>query len=85
MAQLFSRNANTIARLSLLAIVCGVTGLACYGYWIAESPYETRRGVPREQPVPFSHEHHVLAGGVIWFLILITLTATNYIVRNWLQ
>jgi hypothetical protein len=36
-----------------------VAGLACYGYWIAESPYETRQDVPREQPVPFSHEHHV--------------------------
>ena len=27
----------------------------------------------------------VMAGGVIWFLILITLTATDYISRNWLQ
>src|SRR4051812_8779490 len=29
---------------------------------IVESPYETRQNVPREQPVPFSHEHH--AGGL---------------------
>jgi cytochrome c oxidase subunit 4 len=27
----------------------------------------------------------VLAGGVIWFLILITITATDYLSRNWLQ
>jgi len=29
---------------------------------IVRSPYETRQNVPREQPVPFSHEHH--AGGL---------------------
>jgi hypothetical protein len=61
-AQLFAKNANTIARFSLLGLVGGVTALACYGYWIAESPYETRQDTPREQPVPFSHEHH--AGGL---------------------
>lgn len=64
MAQLFSRNANTIARLSLLGGVGGLAAVACYGYWIAESPYETRQDVPREQPVPFSHEHHVGGLGI---------------------
>ena len=34
------------------------------------SPYETLQDVPREQPVPFSHEHHV-AG-----LASIAVTAT---------
>ena len=64
MAQLFSRNANTVARLSLLAAVGGLAAVACYGYLIAESPYETRQDVPREQPVPFSHEHHVGGLGI---------------------
>lgn len=27
----------------------------------------------------------VMAGGVIWFLILITLTISDYISRNWQQ
>ena len=27
----------------------------------------------------------VLAGGVIWFLILITLTVSDYVSRNWVQ
>lgn len=62
MAQQFSKNANTIARFSILAAVGGLVSLACYGYWIAESPYETRQDIPREQPVPFSHDHH--AGGL---------------------
>jgi hypothetical protein len=61
-AQRFSKNANTIARFSILAAICGLAAVASYGYWIAESPYETRQDVPREQPVPFSHEHH--AGGL---------------------
>jgi len=64
LAQLFSRNANTVARLSLLAAVGGLAAVACYGYLIAESPYETRQDVPREQPVPFSHEHHVGGLGI---------------------
>lgn len=62
MPQFFPRAANSIARLTLLAAVCAVCALACFGYWIVESPYETRQNVPREQPVPFSHEHH--AGGL---------------------
>lgn len=58
MPQFFPRTSNSIARFSLLGIVCAVACVAAGGYWIAESPYETRQGVPREQPIPFSHEHH---------------------------
>lgn len=32
------------------------------GYEIVRSPYEMGQNTPREQPVPFSHEHH--AGGL---------------------
>lgn len=64
MAQHFSRSANTFARLSLVGAVCGLAAIGCYGYWIVESPYETRQNVPREQPVPFSHEHHVGGLGI---------------------
>lgn len=62
MPQFFPRAANSIARLTLLGLVCSIGVVACLGYWIVESPYETRQNVPREQPVPFSHEHH--AGGL---------------------
>jgi len=48
----------------LCGLVCGLVALAAGGYWIAESPYETRQDVPREQPVPFSHEHHVNGLGI---------------------
>jgi len=56
--QFFSRTANSIARLTLLGFVCAVALIAAASYFIVESPYETRQGVPREQPIPFSHEHH---------------------------
>ena len=64
MPQFFPDTANTVARLTLLAVVCGIGAVAAAGYWIVESPYETRQGVPREQPVPFSHAHHVGGLGI---------------------
>ncbi len=60
--QFFPRTSTTIARLSLLGIALLVTAIACGSYLIVRSPYETRQDVAREQPVPFSHEHH--AGGL---------------------
>jgi hypothetical protein len=59
MPQYFSRSANTFARLSILALVGALTAVIVVSYLIVRSPYETMQNVPREQPVPFSHEHHV--------------------------
>jgi Cytochrome c7 and related cytochrome c len=59
MSQFFSRNANSIARLSLLAMGLGLTLVSWLGFLIVRSPYETVQDVPRHQPVPFSHAHHV--------------------------
>jgi hypothetical protein len=64
MPQYFSRGANSIARLSILAIVSAVCVVAWLGYLIVRSPYEMMQNVPREQPVPFSHEHHVGGLGI---------------------
>jgi len=64
MPQLFSPRANTIMRASLLAVVLllFVGGWTLHAvYW---SPYTTRVGIPREQPVPFSHKHHVDGLGI---------------------
>ena len=58
MPQFFPRTANSIARLSILAVIGAVTLFAIGGYLIVESPYETSQGVPRQQPIPFSHAHH---------------------------
>lgn len=64
MPQYFSKSANTLFRVVLLAIVCGVVSVALGGYLIVRSPYEMMQNVPREQPVAFSHEHHVGGLGI---------------------
>lgn len=59
MAQIFPPVANTIARVSLVAAILlpGVALLA--GSTISRAPYNTKVDNPIDQPVPFSHKHHV--------------------------
>jgi hypothetical protein len=59
MPQIFRPSSNTIARASVLAgPLLGAAGLwACLIY--ARSSYGTGQGMIHEQPVPFSHQHHV--------------------------
>lgn len=59
MAQLFPPSMNIIARLSLLAIILLVAGLASLGYYAVGSPLLTGVGVAIPQPVPYSHQQHV--------------------------
>ncbi len=59
MPQYFSTSANTLFRVAILGVVSGVVGVAALSFLVVRSPYETMQNVPREQPVPFSHEHHV--------------------------
>jgi hypothetical protein len=54
--------ANTLYRIVLLLIAASAAFALWGGALIVRSTYETRQDVPREQPVPFSHEHH--AGGL---------------------
>jgi len=60
--QFFPPVANSIARLSILGLVLALIFVFWASAMIVRSPYETRQNEPREQPVPFSHEHH--AGGL---------------------
>jgi hypothetical protein len=57
--QVFHRSTNVLSRFTifggLFVIAALVYGLAL----INRSPYVTRQGVAREQPVQFSHKHHV--------------------------
>lgn len=63
MAQLFHPSTNTLSRLSIVIVVLSVPLLGCalmamnlsYGYKIY---------VPIEQPVQFSHKHHVMDDGI---------------------
>ena len=59
MVQVFSPRANTIARLSLLLAVLGLVGFLVLMDALHRFSYGTDVEVPRSQPIPFSHKHHV--------------------------
>ena len=64
MSQIFHSSANTIARASIGALVLLVGGGGFTVFQIARSPYVTGAGIAHEQPVPFSHQHHVAGIGI---------------------
>ncbi len=57
--QVFRPGADAIARVLLAS--CGALPILAVGlaYSLMSSPYTTAQNVTRNQPVPFSHEHHV--------------------------
>ncbi len=59
MAQLFRPGADTVLRLVLLALVALPFAGAALAYGVRVSPYATGQNVTVDQPVPFSHKHHV--------------------------
>jgi hypothetical protein len=78
MAQLFHPSFNTLARVSILGgvfIFCGAFAVLAGVY---RSPYITEQYVAREQPVPFSHEHHVGGLGIDCRYCHPTVEQTNY-------
>ncbi len=64
MSQIFQRRSNTVAKASLVGAFLAVCGAGWALYAVYWSPYTTRVEVPREQPVPFSHKHHVYGVGI---------------------
>jgi hypothetical protein len=57
--QIFHQRSNSIVRASIvggLLLLVGIGWAVNAIYW---SPYTTRVHVARQQPVPFSHKHHV--------------------------
>jgi len=65
MPQIFKASTNSLARTSLILTVLalGGGGGALFEL-IANSSYATRQGEAREQPIPFSHAHHVGSMGI---------------------
>jgi hypothetical protein len=59
MAQIFHPSMNVIAKVCILAVVIGVCAVTVVGSFLDRSAYVTNQDVVRDQPVPFSHEHHV--------------------------
>jgi hypothetical protein len=64
MAQIFHPSTNTISRVSIFGAVFLLGALLWLLFAINRSSYMTQAGVVREQPVPFSHEHHVSGLGI---------------------
>src|SRR5215475_13266947 len=64
MAQIFNRSANTLARASLLGIVLLLSGVGAALMQLQRSPYVTNQHIAPDQPVPFSHQHHVQGLGL---------------------
>jgi hypothetical protein len=62
MAQVFHRSTNTLSKVSIFGAIF-MAGFVLYVILaVNRSPYVTRAGEVRDQPIPFSHQHHV--GGI---------------------
>jgi hypothetical protein len=59
MPQLFHHSANAIARFTLFGAIFVVAFLGWVGMQLDSSAWVTRITQQRQQPIPFSHEHHV--------------------------
>lgn len=64
MAQIFHRSTNTLSKVSIYGAVFIVSLLGYLAYNINQAPYFTEANVARQQPVPFSHKHHVTEDGI---------------------
>lgn len=64
MPQVFHRSSNTLARLSIVTGAALVVSSVLIASNLSRSPYVTKEGAPVDQPVPFSHKHHVKELGI---------------------
>jgi hypothetical protein len=64
MAQIFDRSSNALARMSLILTGLIVIALGVTLDSLQRSPWVTRQGQRPDQPVPFSHKHHVQGLGL---------------------
>ncbi|RMF60543.1 MAG: cytochrome C [Calditrichaeota bacterium] len=59
MAQIFHPSTNTFSKVTIFGAVFFLFGFLWLFLTVERSSYVTQAGVVREQPVPFSHRHHV--------------------------
>jgi Cytochrome c7 and related cytochrome c/Class III cytochrome C family len=64
MPQIFHPSTNTFSKLSIFGAVFFLAALLWVIAAISRSSYVTQTEVAREQPVPFSHKHHVSGLGI---------------------
>ena len=64
MPQIFRRSANTLSKVSIFGLLSLVGGLVLLAIVLARSGYTTRQQIFVEQPLQFSHMHHVTDDGI---------------------
>ncbi|HKE87695.1 MAG TPA: cytochrome c3 family protein [Vicinamibacterales bacterium] len=64
MPQIFRPSANTLSKLGLAGVLMLVGGLIGFAMLLGRSSYVTRANEYVEQPVQFSHQHHVRDDGI---------------------
>jgi Cytochrome c7 and related cytochrome c len=64
MPQIFRPSANTLSKVSIFGLLSLVGGLILLAIVLARSSYVTRQQIFVEQPLQFSHMHHVTDDGI---------------------
>src|SRR5437588_885689 len=64
MPQIFHRSTNTISKVSIIGGGIVVVSLIVAAYALDRGSFSTDVAVVKEQPVPFSHKHHVADDGI---------------------
>ena len=64
MSQIFHQSTNTLSRVSIFGAVFALGGALWVLLELSRSPWVTQAYVARDQPVPFSHQHHVGGMGI---------------------
>ena len=64
MAQIFPRSANSLAKTILVLVPVIIGGLLSILLNINRLEYVSKVNIPLDQPVPFSHKHHVTGMGI---------------------
>lgn len=64
MPQIFRPRANSVARVVLVSVIASPVLLVGLAYAVVRSPYVTGQFLTLDQPVPFSHAHHVGGLGI---------------------
>lgn len=60
----FHRGTNALARLVIFGGVLLIAGASWVAGAVWRASYVTEQGIVRQQPVPFSHQHHVSGLGI---------------------
>src|SRR5262245_50132007 len=62
--QIFHRSFNTVSKVTIFGAVFFLSALGVAMAIYARSSYATDVDIIRDQPIPFSHEHHVSVLGI---------------------